>query len=215
MHSPAQRIADDGLVAVLRLDDPDAVLPVAEALVAGGVSILEVTATVPDALPALARLDDRFGEDDDVLLGMGSVLDAPTALEAAAAGARFIVSPVFEREVIAASHEAGAAAVPGALTPSEIQAAARAGADLVKVFPAHAVGPSYLSSVLAPMPHLNLVPTGGVGPDTAADWFAAGATAVAAGGALLDAAAVAEGRYDALTDRARTMRRRVDRARSD
>jgi 2-dehydro-3-deoxyphosphogluconate aldolase/(4S)-4-hydroxy-2-oxoglutarate aldolase len=215
MRPAAQRIADDGLVAVLRLDDPDAVLPVAEALVAGGVSILEVTATVPDAVPALARLEDRFGAGDEVLLGMGSVLDAPTALEAGTAGAQFVVSPVFEREVVAASHEAGAAAVPGALTPSEIQAAARAGADLVKVFPAHAVGPSYLASVLAPMPHLDLVPTGGVGPDTAADWFEAGAAAVAAGGALLDATAIADGRYDALTERARTMRRRVDHARSD
>jgi 2-dehydro-3-deoxyphosphogluconate aldolase/(4S)-4-hydroxy-2-oxoglutarate aldolase len=211
MHPAAQHLVDDGLIAVLRLGDTEAVLPVAEALVAGGVTVLEVTATVPRADEALTQLRAHLG--DDVLLGAGSVLDASTARRMVDAGAAFVVSPVSASGVMTTSQEAGAAVVPGTFSPTEMQAAHEAGADLIKLFPAHTLGPEYLSSVLAPLPHLDVVPTGGVGPETVGDWFEAGAAAVAAGGALIDDRAITEARYDAVTDRARTMRERIDATR--
>lgn len=208
MHPAAQRLVDDGLIAVLRLERFEAVLPVAEALVTGGVTNLEVTATVPRAEAALTQLKTHLG--DDVLLGAGSVLDAPMARRMVDAGAAFVVSPVSAKDVITATQEAGATVVPGTFSPTEMQAAHEAGADLIKLFPARTLGPKHLSSILAPLPHLNVVPTGGIGPETVGAWFEAGAAAVAAGGALLDDRAIAEGRYDVVTDRARTMRERVD-----
>lgn len=197
----ARRIEALGALAVVRLPRPDDVLPVALALHAGGVRAIEVTMTVPGALDAIARLAREAG--DDLLVGVGSVLDADTARRAVEAGARFVVSPVFKAEVVAEARRQGAAALPGAFTPTEILAAHEAGADLVKVFPSDALGPAFIRGVRAPMPFLKLCPTGGVTPANAGEWIRAGAAAVGLGGALVDTARVAAGDWQAITRLAR------------
>jgi 2-dehydro-3-deoxyphosphogluconate aldolase/(4S)-4-hydroxy-2-oxoglutarate aldolase len=196
-----QRITALGALAVVRLPRADDVLPIAQALHAGGVSAIEVTMTVPGALQAIERLA-REG-DAELLIGVGSVLDAETARRAVEAGARFIVSPVFRAEVVEEAQRQGAAALPGAFTPTEILRAHEAGADLVKVFPSDALGPAFIKGVLAPMPFLRLVPTGGVTPDNAGSWIRAGAAAVGLGSALVDAALVARGDWRMITSLAR------------
>lgn len=196
-----QRIVQSGALAVVRLPRADDVLPVARALHRGGVSAIEVTMTVPGALDAIARLAREMG--DEVLVGVGSVLDAETARRAVEAGARFVVSPVFRQEVVEEAHRHDAAALPGAFTPTEILRAHQAGADLVKVFPSDALGPSFIKGVLAPMPFLKLVPTGGVTPENAGSWIRAGAAAVGLGGALVDPALAAKGDWAMITRLAR------------
>ncbi|HIG73643.1 MAG TPA: bifunctional 4-hydroxy-2-oxoglutarate aldolase/2-dehydro-3-deoxy-phosphogluconate aldolase, partial [Bacteroidetes bacterium] len=137
------------------------------ALREGGVVCVEVTMTVPNALEGIRAVSDELG--DAVLVGAGSVIDGPTAQAAIDAGARYVVSPVFKREVIDAAHAMGAAAMPGCFTPTEILAAHEAGADVAKVFPAGSLGPGFIRGVLAPMPHLRLMPTGGVSLTNAGD----------------------------------------------
>jgi len=192
-----QRITRLGALAVVRVQREDDVLPVARALHAGGVSAIEVTMTVPGALQAIERLVREGG--DALLVGVGSVLDADTARRAVDAGAHFVVSPVFRAEIVDEAHRLGAAALPGAFTPTEILRAHEAGADLVKVFPSDALGPGFIKGVLAPMPFLRLVPTGGVTPANAGGWIRAGAAAVGLGGALVDPALVARGDWSTLT----------------
>lgn len=192
-----------GAVAVVRLKDPEVLLPVVEAIAEGGVRAIEITMTVPNAIDQIARVRQHFG--DDVVLGVGSVLDPDTATKAVAAGARYVVTPVMKPDVVAAAHAAGAAAMPGAMTPTECQAAYEAGADVVKVFPADVVGMPFFKAVLAPMPHLRLMPTGGVTLDNGGDWLRAGAVAVGVGSALLDTKAIAEVRFGQLTDNARRL----------
>ena len=201
-------IERDRAVAVVRTDEPDKLVQIARALGAGGVVCVEVTMTVPNAIEGIQAVSDALG--DGVLVGAGSVTDAATAEAAVEAGARYVVSPVFKREVVEAAHAAGAAAMPGCFTPTEIQAAHEAGADVVKVFPAGALGVGYLRSVLAPLPHLKLMPTGGVTLDNAAEWLRAGAVAVGAGSALVEADAVAAGDWSRLTANAERLRAAVD-----
>lgn len=196
-----QRIMALGALAVVRLPRADDVLPVARALHAGGISAIEVTMTVPGALDAVERLA-REG-DPELLIGVGSVLDVSTVRRATDAGARFIVSPVFRREIVDEAHRHGAAALPGAFTPTEILNAHAAGADLVKIFPADALGLAFIKGVLGPMPFLRLVPTGGVTPDNAGSWIRAGAAAVGLGGMLVVPALVAKGDWETITRLAR------------
>jgi 2-dehydro-3-deoxyphosphogluconate aldolase / (4S)-4-hydroxy-2-oxoglutarate aldolase len=196
-------VLDSGIVAVLRIDDPDRGLRVIEAIRAGGVDVAEVTMTVPGALDLIREAAAAF---PDAPIGVGSVLDADTAHRAIDAGAAYVVSPVFRPEVVAAAHERGVPAMPGAFTPTEVLAAHEAGADVVKVFPADVLGMAFFRGVLAPMPFLRLMPTGGVTLDNAGEWLRAGAVAVGVGGALLDKRAIAEGRYDVLTENARLLR---------
>lgn len=196
-----ERIAALGALAVVRLPRGQDVLPAARALHAGGVSAIEVTMTVPGALDAIAQLAREMG--DALLVGVGSVLDAETARRAVEAGARFVVSPVFSAEVVAEAQRQGAAALPGALTPTEILRAHQAGADMVKVFPSDALGPSFIKGVLAPMPFLRLCPTGGVTPRNAGEWIRAGASAVGLGSALVDPTLVATREWGTLTALAR------------
>jgi len=210
-ETTVSRLRALGAVAVIRLPDADRILPVVEALAEGGVRAIEVTMTVPDALGALARLKAHFG--DDVLLGVGSVLDAVTATAAVNAGARFVVSPVFDVSVVAAAHDAGAAAMPGAFTPTECQRAHASGADVVKVFPADTLGPAYFRAVLAPLPHLLLMPTGGVTLDNADEWLRAGAVAVGVGSALIAPADVGAGNYERIAANARRLTASIARAR--
>lgn len=196
-----RRIEALGALAVVRLPRADDVLPVARALHAGGVSVIEVTMTVPGALQAIERLAREAG--DDLLVGVGSVLDDDTARRAVEAGARFVVSPVFKPLVMEEAQRQGAAALPGAFTPTEILRAHEAGADLVKVFPSDALGPSFIKGVLAPMPFLKLCPTGGVTPQNAGRWIEAGAAAVGLGSALVDPALVAAGKWEMISSLAR------------
>jgi 2-dehydro-3-deoxyphosphogluconate aldolase/(4S)-4-hydroxy-2-oxoglutarate aldolase len=195
------RIEDLGVVAVIRLQDPGKLRAVIDALAAGGVRALEVTMTVPRAIEMIAEIAPTLPRG--FLIGAGTVLDGPTATRAANAGAQFIVSPVFRKEVITAAHVRDVPAMPGCMTPTEILEAWDAGADVVKVFPATTFGPGFLKDVLAPLPHVKLMPTGGVTLDNAGDWIRAGAIAVGVGSALLDSAAIAAGRYDVITENAR------------
>ena len=194
------RIERERVVAVLRLADPDKLRAAIDALAAGGVRIFEVTMTVPGAI----KLIDQLARDvpADVIVGAGTVIDVGTARLVVNAGAMFVVSPVYKREVIDACHNSGVAAIPGCFTPTEILDAWEAGADIVKVFPSTALGPAFIKDVRAPLPQLKLMPTGGVSIDNAADWLRAGAVAVGIGSALVDDAAVTAGDFAALTERA-------------
>jgi 2-dehydro-3-deoxyphosphogluconate aldolase/(4S)-4-hydroxy-2-oxoglutarate aldolase len=196
---------------VLRLSEADQLRAVVDALAAGGVRIFEVTMTVPHAIEAIGHL--TLTAPHELLIGAGTVIDAGTADHAIDAGARFVVSPVFRRDVMDVCHKRGAPAVPGCFTPTEILDAWEAGADIVKVFPATALGPTFIKDVRAPLPQLKLMPTGGVSIDNAADWLRAGAVAIGIGSALVDNAAVKSGDYAVLTQRAEQLMARVNEIR--
>ena len=197
----AAQIETFGVVAVIRLKDPETLRAVVRALADGGVRALEVTMTVPRAVDLIRELAPTL--PGDFLLGAGTVTDAATARAVIDAGASFVVGPVFRPDVIAACHERDVAVMPGCFSPTEILAAHESGADIVKVFPATALGPQFIKDVRAPLPQVKLMPTGGVTPDNAGDWIRAGAVAVGLGSALLDARAVESGRWDVITANAR------------
>ena len=194
------RIERERIVAVIRLEAADKLRAVIDALGAGGVRVFEVTMTVPRAIDLIGQLARELKED--VLIGAGTVLDKGTACDAIRAGAKFVVGPVFRRDVIEACHSRGVAAIPGCFTPTEIVDAWDAGADIVKVFPSTSLGPAFIKDVRAPLPQVKLMPTGGVSIDNAADWLRAGAVAVGVGGALVDPAAVKAGDFAEITRRA-------------
>lgn len=200
-----------GAVAVVRMDDAQKLLKVVEAVAEGGLTAIEITLTTPGAIELIADVCQHFG--DSILLGVGSVLHPEDATAAIDAGAHYVVSPVFKPNVLAAAHLRNVPALPGAFSPTEIQAATEAGADIVKVFPADIVGMAFFRAVLAPMPHVRLMPTGGVTLTNAGDWIRAGACAVGVGSALLDKRAIAEGAFDVIAENARTLRRSIDEAR--
>ena len=206
-----RQIADGGVVAVIRLQDGSKLRAVIDALAEGGITALEVTMTVPRAIELIGRIAPTL--PSGFLLGAGTVVDPDTARAAIRAGARYIVSPVFRPAVIEASHAEGAAAMPGCFSPTEILAAWDAGADVVKVFPATALGPSYFKDLRGPMPQVRLMPTGGVSLENAGEWIRAGAVAIGVGGALVDPKLVAAGNYDGITERARRFVERVRQAR--
>jgi 2-dehydro-3-deoxyphosphogluconate aldolase / (4S)-4-hydroxy-2-oxoglutarate aldolase len=206
-----ERVRREGAVAVLRLPDAAQTVRAAEWLLAGGVTVLEVTLTTRGAVDAIGELRHRFG--DDALVGAGSVLDADAARRAVDAGARFVVSPVCLPEVVEAAASLGVAVMPGAFTPTEALRAHQMGADVVKVFPSEVLGPAFIKGVLAPMPFLKLMPTGGVTPDNVGDWLRAGAIAVGLGSALADPKLVAAGDAAAVTERARRLVANVRTAR--
>jgi len=206
-----ERIIAEAAVAVIRLDDPGKMVPVARALLRGGVSSLEVTMTIPGALSLIEILTRAFG--DDALVGVGSVLDSETAKKAIDAGAQYLVSPVFLPEMIDIAHRHGIPAMPGCFTPTEIYHAFEAGADIIKVFPANITGMAFFKAVKAPMPQLRLMPTGGVNLTNAGDWLNAGACAVGLGSALLDKQAIANGDYQKLTENAKLLKQSIDDSR--
>ena len=191
------------LVAIIRLRDELDLLNVAKALADGGIKTLEFTLTTPGALDAVKLAREHFG--DTVVVGAGTVLDEASASQCVQAGAQFLVSPGFDRAVIETAREAGILVMPGALTPTEILAAWRAGADVVKVFPARQFGPRYISDLRGPLPHIPLMPTGGVDETNALAYLQAGAISVAVGGNLVDPDAVARGDWAAITTRARAL----------
>jgi len=190
-----------GLVPILRAESVINALALAEALVAGGVTVLEVTMTVPGAMQVIRRLAESR---PDILIGAGTVLDAETARMCMLEGAQFVVSPALNLKTIEMCHRYSVAVLPGALTPTEIINAWQAGADAVKIFPASAMGgASYLKSVKAPLPQVEMIPTGGVSLTTARDYLKAGAFALGIGADLVDANAMAEGRLRVVTENAR------------
>lgn len=193
----ASAIAVERLIAVVRLPTASPLHDVVQALVAGGIRLVEITMTIPGALAELQSLAAAL--PGNVSLGAGTVLDREAVLQAIDAGARFVVSPVCRPEMIEVCHQKDVVMMPGCLSPTEILAAWDAGADFVKLFPASAVGPSFVREMKGPLPDVRLVPTGGIGIDAAADWLLAGAAAVGVGGALVDQQAVARGDFDALT----------------
>ena len=211
-HATLARILDGGVIAVVRLRSGDQLLRVAKAVDAGGIRAIEFTLTTPGALEAIAAASAAMGEG--VVLGAGSVLDGASARSAILAGARFIVAPTLSRDTIEVCHRYGAVVIPGAYTPTEMLTAAEWGADLVKVFPATQLGPRYFRDVLAPLPQLRLVPTGGVDLETAGAFISAGAAAVAVGSNLVDQQLILAGDYGVLTDRARAFRAVIDEARA-
>ena len=191
------------LIAIVRVPDAAQLLPVAKALHAGGVEVIEFTLTTPGALEQLRAARAHFG--GALILGAGTVLDAGLAQQAIEAGAQFIVAPNFDPAVVRLCHRHryDVPVIPGALTPTEIVAAWTAGADFVKVFPAGLGGPSYIREVRAPLPQVQLVPTGGVTAENVVEFLRAGAVAVGVGSSLVDKAAVAARGWPALTNRAR------------
>lgn len=189
-----QRVLDLGLVAIIRAPSADQLVDVARALVGGGINIIEVTFTVPDAVQVLR--DVRAALGDDVLLGAGSVLDSETARTALLAGAEYIVSPVVNVDVIRLCHRYDKLVMPGAFTPTEVLTAWEAGADVVKIFPSDVGGAAHLKALKGPLPQIRMMPTGGVTLDTLPGFVKAGACAVGLGGALVEKDALAEGNMD-------------------
>ncbi len=191
-----------GLIPVLRAKSIAQGRAVVDAMVAGGVAVVEVTMTVPGAIDLLKELQKAYGSD--LLLGSGTVTTADQAQATIDAGAEFVISPSLHPEVIAAAKKNGKVSCPGALTPTEVITAWNAGADYVKVFPCSAVGgASYLKSLLAPFPHLKLIPTGGVTLQTAASFIEAGARALGVGSDLVNLAAIDSGHPETITETAR------------
>jgi 2-dehydro-3-deoxyphosphogluconate aldolase/(4S)-4-hydroxy-2-oxoglutarate aldolase len=191
-----------GLIPVLRANSVQTGHALVDAMMAGGVIVVEVTMTVPNALNLLRELKQRHG--DKLLLGSGTVTDVAQVEATIDAGAEFVVSPSLHLDVIAKTKELGRISIPGALTPTEVITAWRAGADYVKVFPCSAMGgASYLKSLLAPFPELKLIPTGGVTLQTAAAFLKAGARALGVGTDLVNTAAIAEGKPESITNTAR------------
>ncbi len=196
------RIRDVGVVPVIRAESADEAARVIDAIRAGGVSVLEITMTVPGAVGLIAEVARRVG--DDAVVGAGTVLDAETARAVILAGARFVVSPALDLGTIACCRRYGVPVMPGALTPTEVVAAWQAGADIVKVFPANAVGgASYIKALKAPLPQIELCPTGGVSLETAADFIKAGASALGVGNDLVDLKALRAGQAQAITEKAK------------
>lgn len=190
-----------GLVPVLRAESVDKALALAEAIAAGGVTVLEITMTVPGAIQVMRKLAEQR---PDILIGAGTVLDAETARMCILEGAKFVVSPALNLGTIEMCHRYSITVLPGALTPTEIVTAWQAGADVVKVFPASAMGGAkYLTALKGPLPQVDLIPTGGVSLATAPEFLSAGAFALGVGSDLVDAKAMAAGKPEVVTETAR------------
>lgn len=200
-----------GVIAIMRAGSTDRMLSAVDALWRGGVRAVEVSLTTPDALDLVAAVAARRGPD--LLFGAGTVLDVPAAEAAIGAGARFVVSPALNLEVVALCRRHGVAVVPGCFTPTEMQAAWEAGADLIKLFPASVGGPELIKAILAPLPHLPLVPVGGVTMDNAGDYIRAGAAAVGVGSSLVDPRLLDAGDMEALARRAAALVAAVEKGR--
>jgi 2-dehydro-3-deoxyphosphogluconate aldolase/(4S)-4-hydroxy-2-oxoglutarate aldolase len=197
-----KRIRDTGVIPVVRAKTADEAMRAIDAISEGGISVLEITMTVPGALKLIEQVASRYGKD--ALVGAGTVLDPETATACVSAGAQFVVTPALNVETIACCKGLGVAIMPGALTPTEVLQAWNAGADFVKVFPAGAVGgANYLKALKAPLPHVELVPTGGVTINTAGDFIRAGAAALGVGSDLVDLNAIREGQAALITERAK------------
>jgi 2-dehydro-3-deoxyphosphogluconate aldolase/(4S)-4-hydroxy-2-oxoglutarate aldolase len=205
-------ILDIGVVPVVRTSSAESAIRAIEAVYRGGIRAAEITMTVPGAIKALEKLADAFG--DKLVLGAGTVLDPETARICMLAGAQFFVTPALNLKTIEMAKRYSKIIMPGALTPTEIVTAWEAGADFVKVFPCGAMGGAkYIKALKAPLPHIEMVPTGGVSLETTAHFLRAGAAAVAVGAELIDAKTIDEGLYDVFEERARLFLAEVAKAR--
>ena len=205
------RLLDPGIIAIIRADSSQQLVAAAGALLDGGVTAMEVTMTTPDALRVIAEVIQKFG--DRVVMGVGSVLDPETARAAILAGAEFIVTPVTRPEVIQMCNRYGKPIASGAFTPTECLLAHESGADFVKLFPADQVGPTYIRNLLAPLPMLQIIPTGGVTPETAAAFLKAGSVALGAGSSLVSKDILQRADWAGLTSKAREFVQAVRAAR--
>lgn len=194
-------LTNPGIIAVVRAQKPEQVLPLSEALIAGGVMAIEITTTTPNAIEAIREACASVGER--VLIGVGTVLDKATCSAAIEAGAEFIVTPVCRPEFVPLALAAGRAIMLGAYTPTEAQAAYEAGADFIKIFPADSLGPGYIKAIRAPLPHLRIVPTGGVDVQNVGEFLKAGCAALGVGSSLVSARILEEADWPQLTRRAK------------
>jgi 2-dehydro-3-deoxyphosphogluconate aldolase/(4S)-4-hydroxy-2-oxoglutarate aldolase len=198
-----QEIYKRKAVAVLRVKETEKLKNVINAINKGGVSIIEITMSVPNACYLIEKMTEEINED--IIIGVGTVLDKATEEKAIKAGAKFVVSPILKKEIIDTAKEHEIPVMPGCFTPTEVQTAYEWGADIIKIFPADVVGIPFFKAILAPMPYLKLMPTGGVSLTNAGEWIKAGACAVGLGSALIDNKAIAEGNYNKLTENAITI----------
>ncbi|MFH1742324.1 MAG: bifunctional 2-keto-4-hydroxyglutarate aldolase/2-keto-3-deoxy-6-phosphogluconate aldolase [bacterium] len=205
-------IIDCGVVAVIRADRSDELMQVAHALVKGGIVTLEVTMTTPGAVDVIKAVATELR--DKVIIGAGTVLDPETARAVILAGAEFIVAPTVNPATIALCRRYSKVVIPGAFTPTEILTAWECGADIVKVFPATAVGPKYLKDIKGPLPQIRLSPTGGVSLENAGEFIKCGACCIAVGGNLVSKKALANKDWDSITEAARQFIEEVKKARS-
>lgn len=207
-----REVENTGVVAVIRMKEADKLRAVIDALLEGGVRALELTMTVPGAIGLIEQIaKDLPGEFQ---LGAGTVLDPETARQVILAGARYIVAPTLNLETIKMCHRYDVAIMPGCFTPTEILTAWEAGADVIKVFPATALGPAYFRDVRAPLPQVRLMPTGGVTMENAGEWIKAGAVAIGVGSALVDTKAIAAGNFAQITKNAKSLIESVRAARA-
>ncbi|HSJ37024.1 MAG TPA: bifunctional 4-hydroxy-2-oxoglutarate aldolase/2-dehydro-3-deoxy-phosphogluconate aldolase [Planococcus sp. (in: firmicutes)] len=206
------RLKESGLIAVIRKPKPSQIHHIAEALVEGGTGALEITLDTPGALSMIQELKENFG--DRVLVGAGTVLDAPSARLAIDAGADFIFCPSFDIETIQMANRYGRISIPGVMTPTEVVNAYSAGADLLKIFPGGALGETYIKDLQGPLSHIPMMPTGGVTLENVETFIKNGAVAVGVGGSLVDSKAIAEERYEALTETSRQFIEKIKHARS-
>ena len=212
MKETLAKILEEGVVPVIRVASAAEAFEVAKAIHEGGISVIEVTMSVAGALDVMKEVTQKFGQK--VLLGAGTILDPETARAALLSGAQFIVTPTLSPDVIKMCKRYSAVIIPGALTPTEILTAWEAGADLVKVFPiAQVGGPAYIRALMGPLPHIPLVPTGGVNLQNAGEFIKAGCAAIAAGGELVDKKAVAEKKFSVIAENAQKFVAEVKKAR--
>ncbi len=183
------QIEDAGIVAIVRVPRNEWALPLARALVAGGIRAVELTMSIPNALDAIRQIDEELG--GEILLGVGTVIDDDICCAAIDAGAKYIISPITKPSIVEAAHAMDRPTMLGAYTPTEAQTAHEAGSDFIKIFPADTLGPGYIKSLLAPLPHLKIIPTGGVNLETMEAFLSAGSAALGVGSALLKKEVVA------------------------
>ena len=193
-------LTDPGIIAVVRAQQAQQVIPLSEALLAGGVVAIEITLTTPNAIEAIRDACTKFGSR--ALIGVGTVLDSTACHAALEAGAEFVVTPICRPEFVSIVHQAGRPIMLGAFSPTEAQTAHEAGADFIKIFPADSLGPSYVKALRAPLPHLRIVPTGGVEVDNVRDFLQAGCAALGVGSALVSAKILQVADWQELTRRA-------------
>ncbi len=206
------RIVSTGIVLIIRMDREEEALSVAEAAIQGGIKVLEITMSVPNALGIIRTLADRY-QHEDVLIGAGTVMDGETARAAILAGAELLVSPQLNPDMLRVANRYQAVTISGAYTPTEIVTTLEAGADIVKLFPAETLGASFVRAVSAPIPQAPIVPTGGVTPQNVEEWFQAGCIAVGVG-SYITKAAQGDGDYHKVTTAAQEFLAAVASARS-
>lgn len=205
-------LKNPGIIAVVRAEKQEQVLPLSEALLAGGVIAIEITMTTPNAIEAIREASAKLG--DKALIGVGTVLDVDTCNRAIEAGAQFVVTPILRPAIAEAAHVLNKPVMLGAYTPTEAQLAHEAGADFIKIFPAEGLGPNYIKSLRAPLPHLNIVPTGGVDLHNVGDFLKAGCVALGVGSSLVSKKILQEANWAELTRLAKAFVEAAKAARS-